>query len=92
MLTYKCLNDLAPSYLKGLLVPKSASTVNLRSTCNPYLLKTQTTELVSGGDGAFSTAAPFEWNKLPMEIQSSASIDIFKRKLKTHLLKIAYIQ
>ena len=73
VLIYKCLNDLAPSYLKSLLVPKYASTDNLRSTCNPYLLKTRTTKLVSGGDRAFSTAAPFEWNILPMEIQSSAS-------------------
>ena len=72
VLTYKCLNDLAPTYFESLLVPESASTVNLRSTCNPYLLKPQATKLVSGGDIAFSTAAPFEWNKLPMEIQSSA--------------------
>ena len=35
VLTYKCLNPAGPSYLKSLLVPKSASTVNLRSTCNP---------------------------------------------------------
>ena len=92
VLTCKCLNDLAPSYLKSLLVLKSASTVNLRSTCNPYLLQTQTTKLVYVGDRAFSSAAPFEWNKLPMEIQSLASINIFKRKLKSRLFKIADIQ
>ena len=90
VLTYKCLNDLAPSYLKSLLLPKSETIFKLRSTCNPYLLKTPASRLVYGGDRAFSTAATFEWNKLPIEIQSSESIEIFKRKLKTHLFKKAY--
>ena len=90
VLTYKCLNNLAPSYLRDLLQLKSYSEFNLRSRDNPYLLRTSTPKLVSGGDRAFSIAAPVEWNKLPIAIQSAESIDTFKRQLKTHLFQIAY--
>ena len=79
VLTYKCLNDMAPFYLNSLLVPKSDSIFDLRSTCNPCVLKTHTSKLVSGGDRVFTSAVPFEWNKLHVEIQSSESIDISKR-------------
>ena len=41
----------------------------------------------SYGSRAFSVSAPCLWNKLPM---CSPSTAIFKRKLKTHLFKLAY--
>ena len=90
VLTYKCLNNLAPSYLRDLLQLKPYSEFNLRSRDNPYLLRTRTPKLVSGGNRAFSIAAPVEWNKLPITIQSAESIDAFKRRLKTHLFQVAY--
>ena len=36
---------------------------------------------------AFNICGPFLWNKLPLEIRKSKSLDIFKRNLKTHLFK-----
>ena len=90
MLTYKCFHGLAPSYLCNLL-QKYVPTLNLRSSNNPYLLKANRTKLIGSGDRAFATAAPKEWNALPLDIQSSETLDIFKKRLKTFLFKMCYI-
>ena len=88
LFTYKIANGLAPMYLSQLLVPYVPRR-DLRSAdkllfCQPsYSTK-------SYGSRAFSVSAPCLWNKLPMDIKCSPSIAIFKRKLKTHLFKLAY--
>ena len=88
LFTYKIVNGLAPMYLSQLLVPYVPRR-DLRSAdkllfCQPsYSTK-------SYGSRAFSVSAPCLWNKLPMDIKCSPSIAIFKRKLKTHLFKLAY--
>ena len=38
-------------------------------------------------DRAFASVAPHSWNRLSQSIQLSESVDIFKSKLKTHLMK-----
>ena len=43
------------------------------------------------GDAAFSHYAPSCWNKLPEELRGAENIDIFKRKLKTHLFSLAFM-
>ena len=83
LLTYKSLNNLAPPYLLDLLQPYE-STRALRSD-NQLNLKIPKTRLKSYGDRAFSHAAPTLWNKLPLEIKSASSLDLFKSKLKTHM-------
>ena len=90
VLTYKCLNKQAPSYLSDLLQPKTCSSFELRSKNNPYLLETPRSRLVFGGDRSFSVSSPKEWNTLPLNIQSSESISIFKQKLKTYFFKECY--
>ena len=42
------------------------------------------------GDRAFSVAAPKLWNTLPFELRLSDSGDIFKKRLKTNLFKMAF--
>ena len=39
----------------------------------------------SYGDRAFSVAGPDEWNKLPLDLKLSPSLETFKSKLKIHL-------
>ena len=90
VLTYKCVNRQAPSYLCDLLQPKIRTSVELRSINNPFLLEIPTSRLVFGGDRAFSVVAPKEWNLLPIDIQSSETLSIFKRSLKTFLFKQCY--
>ena len=87
LITYKALNGLAPTYLRDLLQfhnpPRS-----LRSG-GQLRLKVPATKLKTYGDRAFSVLAPKLWNKLPLEIRLSESVDIFKSKLKTHFLSNA---
>lgn len=86
--TYRIVNGLAPIYLSQLLVPYVPRR-DLRSAdkllfCQPsYSTK-------SYGFRAFTVSAPCLWNKLSMDIKCSPSIATFKRKLKTHLFKLAY--
>lgn len=86
--TFKIVNGLAPTYLSDLVTPY-VPTRNLRSA-DKLLLKPTTYRLETYGSRAFSVCAPTLWNALPTELRMNTSIDIFKRKLKTHLFKIAF--
>ena len=88
VLTFKCLNGLAPQYLSDLIhvyVPSRS----LRSA-SQNLLETKLTKFKTLGDRSFSFTAPCIWNSLPFELRSEKSIDTFKKKLKTHYFKEAY--
>ena len=88
LLTFKCLNSLAPEYLSELLNIYQPSRP-LRSS-NNLNLDVPPTRLKSYGDRSFSKASPLLWNPLPIEIKSSSSLQTFKRKLKHHLFKDSY--
>ena len=87
-LTYKCLNNLGPSYLTDLLLPYKPCR-SLRSSSS-LLLQVPKSKLKNYGDRAFAVAAPKLWNSLPADIRSSTSLESFKAALKTHLFKAAY--
>ena len=38
----------------------------------------------------FATAAPVEWNRLPLNVRSQRTISIFRSQLKTYLSRLAY--
>ena len=82
---YKALNGKAPSYISSLLSHRKCSR-SLRSS-GQELLTVPLAKLKTYGDRAFSIAAPRQWNNLPLSIRKSPSIGIFKRHLKTYLLK-----
>ena len=86
LLTYKSLNDLAPSYLKDTLEVRNHGR-SMRTQNSLYLPRTSTKTY---GDRAFSIAAPKLWNGLPADIRSKPSINAFKKSLKTHLFKTAF--
>ena len=85
LLTYKCINGLAPGYLSCL--------VNFKICPRPLriqaleLLDVPKTKLKTYGDRSFAYAAAMEWNKLPLEIRQLPSVDSFKKHLKTHLFQ-----
>ena len=89
LLVYKSLSNLAPGYLKELLVPH-APTRSLRSR-DQQLLKVPFTSSALVQSRAFSVTGPRLWNALPCAIRSAANTESFKTKLKTHLFKEAYI-
>ena len=85
LLAYKSLTGQAPLYLAELLKPKILSHHNLRSNDILNTSAIKDSKLCCGGDRAFAVAAPREWNKLPANVRSSQSIEVFKSRLKTHL-------
>ena len=85
LLTYKCVNNIAPKYLCELLSPKkSPRPLRSDSLC---LLEVPVTRLKSYGDRSFSYGAVLEWNMLPLYIRNSPSVETFKTSLKTYLFQ-----
>ena len=78
---YKCINGLAPLYLRDLLhiyTPRRT----LRSAADPStLVSKKAAKRV--GERVFQNAAPDLWNKLPRTIRESPSVGSFKSALKT---------
>ena len=86
-ITYKVKHGLAPKYISELLVPKNPSRV-LRSSSSIHLqFSPGPIPRTRYGSRAFAVAAPQLWNKLPLHIRSSPSLDTFKTRLKTHLMR-----
>lgn len=84
-LVYKCLNDLAPGYLKELLSTRNSTcTRKLRSSSDLTILTRNRTR-TKIGDNAFANLAPKRWNALPKRIRHCKRIASFKSNLKTHL-------
>ena len=85
LLTYKALNNLAPSYLSDLLSQRC----NVL-TGHQELLSIPRSRTVTYGDRALSIAAPRLWNELPLTLRKAPNINTFKTQLKTYLFKKAY--
>jgi len=45
----------------------------------------------SKAERAFSVAGPLAWNALPTELRTIKCKDTFKRHLKTHYFKVAFL-
>ena len=88
LLSFKVLNNLAPPYLSQLIVPYNP-TRNLRSA-GKHLLEVRNVRLKSYGNRTFSVAAPKHWNGIPLDIKLSRSVDVFKSRLKTYLLRLTF--
>ncbi len=84
-LTWKCLHDKAPSYLKELIKIKH----NLRVTRsnNSIILIDPKTNFVTGGDIAFRKAAPKMWNKLPDKIRNAETYETLKKTSEKTLIQ-----
>ena len=87
-LTYRCLNNLAPSYLSDLLEQYRPNR-KLRSS-DALLLKVPKSRTKSYGERAFQNSAPRLWNSIPLSIRQSETLAGFKQKLKHHLFKLSY--
>ena len=83
MLTFKCLNNLAPEYIT-LLVDRYHPTRELRSS-QANLLSVKRFKYKTLGERSFAFSAPQLWNSLPLEIRMANTLQNFKRLLKTHL-------
>ena len=80
---YKSLNNHAPKYLSDCLkiyVPGRQT----RSSADPLKL-TYPTKRKLTGDRTFTVSSSIEWNKLPLTLRNSPTIETFKKSLKTYL-------
>ena len=86
LITFKILHGVAPSYLKDLVSVLPDSHYQLGRNNNGILLeRPRLRTKKTMGDRAFSIAAPFLWNSLPLPIRQETSIDSSKRSVKTFI-------
>ena len=67
VITFKCISDLAPSYLAELVQPRKRDG-RQRQNYVPTLHQDITKKCI--GDSAFGATAPRRWNKLPVNIRA----------------------
>ena len=89
--TYKCLNNLAPSYLSDFCTPLNMISLrsDLRSVASGKL-NVPKCKTVSYGDKSYPIAGPRQWNELPTVLRNSESVNSFKKELKTHLFNRSF--
>jgi len=90
-LTYRAFTGRAPDYLSELIMRYDPPT-SLRTASDGFLLSVPHSNLVTGGDRAFQAVAPRLWNKLPLKLCSTDSLQIFKTGLKTYLYRLEYTE
>ena len=93
VLVYKIVNNLAPSYLNGMITStqsilgghclRSASKGDI-STTRHYTSRY--------GDRLFPVSAPVVWNMLPVDVRRSDTVGCFGRRLKTFLFRQHWIK
>ena len=90
LLVFKCLHGKGPAYLASMLEEYQPPR-ELRSA-SQFRLSEPPAQAVHKkyGERAFSVAGPRLWNKLPLPLKCSPSVNSFKKALKTHLFKEAF--
>ena len=86
-IAHKLLSTGQPSYLASSISPH-APCRSLRSSDFGSLYVPRT-KLVTG-ERAFRSTAPSVWNRLPADIRNSASIHLFRNKIKTHFYRLVF--
>ena len=89
LLTYKCINNLAPAYLKQLITLKDGLQ-SLRVSNDYFLLEFPPLPKTVNGYRRFSYVAPLEWNMLPFDLRACPDLSNFKRKLKTYYFQLCF--
>jgi len=90
LLAYKCLNNIAPPYLKELISPRQQSFKNVRLDNDYFYLSFPPSPNYVNTEKAFSHCAVKVFNSLPYDIRSAESVTSFKTKLKTYFFSLAF--
>ena len=75
-MTFKCINNLAPTYLRQFIIMKDGLQ-SLRGSYDYFLVDFPPLPKPTNGHKRFSYAAPLEWNKLPYELRTSIDITYY---------------
>ena len=87
VMTYKCMNHLAPIYLSSKLVKRSD--IHIRRTPNRETLQIPFFRSASGQQ-SFPFRGARLWNNISPELRQCASLKAFKEKRKIHILAKSY--
>ena len=90
LLVFKCINNLAPNYLKDMITLRQVKRRSSRLDDDFFILKIPPKCNFSKSEAAFSHSGPKIWNGLPYEIRSLSSLNVFKSTLKTYFFNIAF--
>ena len=90
LLTYKCLNNLAPEYLKELVIPRKQGVKSVRLDNDYFILNYPASPNYVSTYKAFSYCSAKVFNSLPYHIRSAESVKSFKSKLKTYFFSLAF--
>ena len=90
LMVFKCLNNLAPSYLQNLIKKRQPKTKSLRHDNDTTLLERDFSTKYKTTQQAFQVSGPRIWNCLPAQIRNCSDETIFKSRLKTYLFKKSY--
>ena len=94
LFVYKALNGIAPPApcISELVELKPASRYNLGNSDDTLLLNSPFFKSrITLGDRSFKYAGPKLWNELPRDIRYANTVHSFKRVLKTHLFRKAFL-
>ena len=90
LMTFKCLNNIAPQYLSEMITLRDPNSHELRLDNDFYVLKLPPRPHYKRTEGTFSVTAPAIWNALPYELRCMTELNAFKKKLKTYYFGIAF--
>ena len=87
---FKALHGKAPTYLQELIEHYKPGRT-LRSENSMMLRLPNDIRTKSYGERRFDKAGPTLWNNLPLSLRCEQSLDVFKKDLKTHLFRVAFM-
>eukprot|EP00116_Pleurobrachia_bachei_P012476 sb/3472738/ len=90
LMVFKCLNNLAPSYLQDIINRRQPKIKSLRHDNDETLLERDFSTTYKTSQRAFQVSGPRLWNSLPASIRNCSDEGIFKSRLKTYLFDKSY--
>ncbi|KAL5261579.1 hypothetical protein ACHWQZ_G007325 [Mnemiopsis leidyi] len=90
LMSFKCINNMAPDYLTKCIKVKGQPTKCLRTEEDYFLLETPSVPNYRRTERCFSFCGPAVWNCLPYDIRTCNNMLVFKKKLKSHLFIKAF--
>ncbi|KAL5260989.1 hypothetical protein ACHWQZ_G006886 [Mnemiopsis leidyi] len=90
LMSFKCINNMAPDYLTKCIKVKGQPTKCLRTEEDYFLLESPSVPNYRRTERGFTFCGPAVWNCLPYDIRTCNDMLIFKKKLKSHLFIKAF--
>ena len=90
LMAYRVLHGLAPQYLSQLIRTADVPGRRRLRSSSTHSLLVPSLRRSTVGRRSFSVAASVLWNSLPLDIQSSTSLTVYRQRLKTFLFRKSF--